>query len=57
MHASTIQRINSAKKIAAQYYEPGNQSKSLKAVWRRYIVPEMAIDYRTFLRYLKKKIS
>ena len=57
MYASTIQRINSAKKIAAQYYESGNQSKSLKAVWRRYIVPEMGIDYRKFLRYLKMKIS
>lgn len=57
MHASTIQRIITAKKIAAQYYEAGNQSKSLKGVWRRYIVPEMGIDYRTFLRYLKTKIS
>ena len=52
-HESTLTRARMAQKIAAKHYEEGNQSKSLKAVWRRFIEPQMGICYATFLAYLK----
>ncbi len=52
MHASTIQRIKMAREITQKHYEPGNQSKSFKAVWRNYIFKIMGISYRTYLTYI-----
>ncbi len=37
MHLSTKTRARRAQEIVAKYYEEGNQSKCLKAIWRRYI--------------------
>lgn len=50
---STLCRAQRARQIAAQHYEPGNQARSLKQVWRHYARPEMGICYRTFLRYVR----
>ena len=49
---STTRRIAQARAIARTYYEPGNQARCLKWVWRTKAQPEMGIGYRTFLRYL-----
>lgn len=52
MHDSTIQRIELVRKLTQKYYEPGNQSKCYKAVWRNHIRPVMGINYRTYLSYI-----
>lgn len=57
MFANTLFRVCQAQKIAAEHYEPGNQAKCYKAIWRRFILPEMGIGYRTFLNYLKMKVD
>ena len=49
---STLARIEKIKAITAKHYEPGNQSRCYKAVWRRYIEPEYRISYDTYLRYM-----
>lgn len=51
-HKSTIARAERIKAITAMRYEPGNQAKCYKAVWRHYIEPEFGICYLTYLRYL-----
>lgn len=51
MNESTLCRRRRAREIAAEHYEPGNQSRSLKQVWRKYAAPELGVCYRTFLRY------
>lgn len=35
-----------------QHYEPHNQSKCKRQVWRQVIYPEFAINYETMLRQL-----
>ena len=57
MFTSTLFRACQAQKIAAEHYESGNQAKCYKAIWRRFILPEMGIGYRTFLDYLKMKVD
>ncbi len=57
MHLSTKTRARRAQEIVAKYYEEGNQSKCLKAIWRRYIEPQMGICYIRFLAYLKMKLD
>lgn len=52
MHESTSQRIKMARELTQKYYEPGNQSKCYKAVWRNYIRKVMGISYRTYLAYI-----
>lgn len=57
MYTSTKARAKAAQMIAAKHFEQGNQSKSRKAVWRRYIAPTMGICYPTFWAYLKMPID
>lgn len=57
MYASTIQRIIMAREITHKHYEPGNQSKCYKAVWRNYIRKTMGINYRTYLTYINTPIK
>jgi hypothetical protein len=57
MQASTLIRARAAQRIAAKHYEVGNQSKCYKAVWRRFVFPNMGICYATFLTYLKLKLD
>ncbi len=49
---STYSRIKKIVEITKKRYEPGNQSKCYKAVWRKYIQPEFGICYRTYMNYL-----
>lgn len=53
LQQSTLLRKRRAAALARLHYESGNQSRSLKQVWRRYAQPELGICYHTFLRYLK----
>jgi hypothetical protein len=46
------QKIRNIQAIARQYYEPGNQSKSYRQVWRRYVYPVYPCHYVTFMRYM-----
>lgn len=39
--------------ITAKYYEPENQSKCYKMVWKTHIFPSFGISYRTYLKYCK----
>ena len=50
---STLCKERMARELVRAHYEPGNQSRSLKQVWRRYAVPEMGVCYNTFLRLIK----
>lgn len=40
------------REVTERNYEPGNQARCYKAVWRRYVWPEYRICYRTFREYL-----
>lgn len=57
MTKKTQLRAARAQCIARQHYEPGNQSRCLKTVWRCYVEPELGVGYRTFLNYMKTDIS
>lgn len=51
-HKSTLSRSKKIKAITALHFEPGNQARCYKAVWRRWIEPEFGICYRTYLNLL-----
>lgn len=51
-HESTKRRAEILRELAARHYEPGNQSRCYKAVWRRWVNPMYPMCYRTFLNYL-----
>lgn len=51
-HKSTMTRVERLKVITAAHYEPGNQARCYKAVWRRWIEPEFGVCYRTYLNLL-----
>lgn len=53
MRHCTMVRRTEARRLAMAHYEPGNQARSLKYVWRRYAEPQLGIGYRTFLRYIR----
>lgn len=52
LHKSTIARARSIKAVSDRHYEPGNQSRCYKAVWRRWIYPEFGVSYWTYLRLM-----
>lgn len=49
---STITRARAIRRITEEHYEPGNQARCYKAVWRKYIYPTFGICYNTYLAYL-----
>lgn len=51
-YKSTLFRIELIKKITAENYEPGNQSKCYAAIWRSKIFPQFGICYDTYLHYI-----
>ena len=51
-YRSTIKRIKEIQDIVRREYEPGNQQRCYKAVWRRFIFPRYGICYDTFLSYI-----
>lgn len=54
-HKSTLARIRRVREITEAHYEPGNQSRSYRAVWRRWVYPELAICFRTYMEYIGAK--
>ena len=51
-HKSTLSRVALIKAITEQHYEPGNNRRCYKQVWRHYVFPKYGCCYRTFLNYL-----
>lgn len=51
-YTSTKKRIKAIIAIVMEEYEPGNQSRCYKAIWRRRIWPVYGVCYKTFLEYL-----
>ena len=51
-YSSTKKRIKSVIAIVEAEYQPGDQSRCYAAIWRRRILPEFGICYKTFLSYL-----
>jgi hypothetical protein len=43
MYTSAKARARAAQMIVAKHYGQGNQLKSRKAVWRRYVAPAMYV--------------
>lgn len=56
-YKSTECRIRACCEVTRQHYEPGNQSKCYKAVWRNHIYPTYGICYRTYLNYIGVPLS
>lgn len=51
-YKSTLRRREQIKILTDLHYEPGNQSRSYRNVWRRWIYPELGISFRTYQRYM-----
>ena len=51
-YRSTKKRMQAICRIVEAEYEPGDQTRCYKAIWRRRIWPEFGICYKTFLSYL-----
>ena len=51
-YCSTKKRIRAIVAIVNEEYQPGDQSRCYKAIWRRRIYPEFGVCYNTFLSYL-----
>lgn len=49
---STKKRMKAIIAIVEAEYQPGDQSRCYAAIWRRRILPEFGICYKTFLSYL-----
>ncbi|MDR1681897.1 MAG: hypothetical protein LBS25_00695 [Candidatus Symbiothrix sp.] len=45
-------RAENIKAMTALYYEPENQSKCYRQVWRSHIYPHWGIGYKSFLNYI-----
>lgn len=52
-----LKRAKAIQEIVKQYYEPENQAKCMKAVWRKYIHNQFGMCYMTFLKYCKANTS
>ena len=51
-YRSTKTRMKDILAIVNEEYQPGDQSRCYKAIWRRRILPEFGVCYNTFLSYL-----
>ena len=51
-YRSTKKRIRAIVAIVNEEYQPGDQSRCYKAIWRRRILPEFGVCYKTLLSYL-----
>jgi hypothetical protein len=45
------------QELTDKYYEPENQAKSKKMVWRQYIYPRFGVCYNSYLRYLGEEVE
>lgn len=55
-YKSTECRIREICEITQEHYEPGNQLKCYRAVWRKYVEPKYGICYRTYLNYIGETV-
>lgn len=44
-------RAKRIQEITAQHYEPENQARCKKQIWKKYIYPEFGMCYETYLKY------
>lgn len=51
-YRSTKKRIRAIVAIVNEEYQPGDQNRCYKAIWRRRILPEFGVCYKTLLSYL-----
>ena len=49
---STKKRMKAIIAIVEAEYQPGDQNHCYKAIWRRRILPEFGVCYKTLLSYL-----
>ena len=56
-YRSTIKRIKEILDIVNREYEPGNQKRCYKAIWRNIIYPRYGICYDTYMSYIGVKPS
>lgn len=56
-YRSTIKRIKEILDIVNKEYEPGDQKRCYKAIWRNIVYPRYGICYDTFLTYIGVKPS
>ncbi len=51
-YKSTKKRMKAIIAIVNEEYQPGDQNRCYKAIWRRRILPEFGVCYKTLLSYL-----
>ncbi|AGB29736.1 hypothetical protein Prede_2599 [Prevotella dentalis DSM 3688] len=51
-YKSTLERAKKIRELTQRYYEPGNNQRCYKAVWRKYVYPVYPMCYHTYLTYL-----
>lgn len=51
-YRSTKKRMRAILAIVNEEYQPGDQNRCYKAIWRRRILPEFGVCYNTLLSYL-----
>lgn len=49
------QLIRNVCAIVQEHYEPGNQAKCYKAVWKQHVYPVYPICYQTFITYINAR--
>ena len=52
-YQSYVIRAKEIQELTKQHYEPENQNKCYKAIWRRLIYKKYGVCYRTYLNYLR----
>jgi hypothetical protein len=50
-------RAKNMQETTGLYYEPENQSKCYRQVWKTHIYPVWGIGYRSYLKYIKADVS
>lgn len=56
-HPNTCERIKRVQEIVKQHYEPGNNQRNYRQIWRLYVNPVYPMCYHTFLSYVRAKPS
>lgn len=56
-YRSTIKRIKEIQNIVKREYEPGDQQRCYKAIWRKFVYPRYGVCYDTYLSYIGVKPS
>lgn len=56
-HRNLSNRIRRVQQIAREHYEPGNQSRCYRQIWKQFVYPVYPMCYNTFLTYVKTKPS